>query len=165
ASVVAIIIGSIHVASNIFDFQLFDTHEEKFAAIPETDAANNVVTPETTEPETSTVLVESPPTSQKTPNETDLIASLLAPPNLPSLAPPGWPPPSRAPQASLNGNRADQDSSTPNLPSNPPTLSPPPLPSVAPPSKGDVPGSTPPTPADPRSNRQSAQAVPPPAAN
>ena len=165
ASVVAIIIGSIHVASNIFDFQLFDTHEEKFAAIPETDAANNVVTPETTEPETSTVLVESPPTSQKTPNETDLIASLLAPPNLPSLAPAGSPPPVPAPQASLNWNPAGQDSSTPNLPSNPPTLSPPSLPSVVPTSKGDVTGSIPPTPADPRSNRQSAQAVPPPAAN
>jgi localization factor PodJL len=161
ASVVAIIVGSIQFASNIFDFQLFDTHEAKFAVGSETDAANNVMTAETTESETSTALAESQPAPPKAPNETDLIASLLAPPNLPNLAPAASPPPAPAVQAPLDLNPAGQVSSTSNLATNPPTVSPS-LPAVVPPPKADVTGSIPRTPADPRTSRP-AQAAQPPA--
>jgi localization factor PodJL len=160
ASIVAIIIGSIQFASNIFDFRLFDTHEAKFAAGSETDATNNEIATETIESETSTALAESQPASPKAPNETDLLASLLAPPALPSLAPAAPPPAAAAPapQAPLNLNPAGQVSS----PSNLLTLSPPLL-GVVPAPKGDVTGSIARTPADPRSNRQPA--AQPPAAD
>src|SRR5262249_43530683 len=72
ASVAAIIIGSIQFASNIFDFRLFDTREAKFAAGSETDATINEIPAETTEPETSTALIESPPAAPAASNENDL---------------------------------------------------------------------------------------------
>ena len=47
ASIVAIIIGSIQFASNIFDFGIFDTNETKLVSSPEPDTANSEIAAET----------------------------------------------------------------------------------------------------------------------
>jgi localization factor PodJL len=159
ASIVAIIIGSIQFASNIFDFRLFDTHDAKFASGFETDATNSEIVAGTTESETSTALAESQPAPRAAPDETDLTASLLAPPALPSLTP-AAPPPAAAPQAPANLNPTSQLSPPSNLPANLPNLSPPPV-GVVPAPKSDVTGSIARTPADPRSTRQPAQTAQP----
>ena len=158
ASIVAIIIGSIQFASNIFDFRLFDTREAKFAAGSETDTAQDAIVADTGDSETATARIESqPPSAAK---DADLTASLLAPPDLPSPAPVAQPAPAVAPavapQAQLNTNPADQSWLIPNLPA----LSAPPS-DTAPAPKSDVTGSIARTPADSRSNRPPAQAAQP----
>ena len=122
ASIVAIIIGSIQFASNIFDFGIFDTREAKLATASEMDAANSEMAADTAELETSAALAESQPTSPTTPAETDITASLLAPPPLPSLAPATPPPPVATAPPSLNLNSAEQLSSALNLPMLSPSL-------------------------------------------
>jgi localization factor PodJL len=158
ASVVAIIVGSIQFASNIFDFGIFDTREAKLATASEMDAANSEMAAGTAELETSAALAESQPTSPTTPAETDITASLLAPPPLPSLAPATPPPPVATAPPSLNLNSAEQLSSALNLPMLSPSLL-----GTAPTPKGDVTGSIARAPADSRSNRQPAQTAQPPA--
>ena len=153
ACIVAIIIGSIQFASNLFDFGIFDTREAKLATAAEMDAANSEVAADTAELETSAALAESQPTSPTIPAETDIPPSLLAPPPLPSLAP-ATPPPS------LNLNSAEQLSSAPNLPMLSPSLL-----GTSPTPKGDVTGSIARAPADSRSNRQPVQTTQPPAAD
>jgi len=155
ASIVAIIIGSIQFASNIFDFGIFNTREAKLAIASEMDAANSEVAADTAELETSAALAESQPT---TPAETDITASLLAPPPLPSLAPATPPPSVATAPPSLNLNSAEQLSSALNPPMLSPSL-------LGPTPKGDVTGSIAPAPADSRSNRQPAQTAQPPAAD
>jgi localization factor PodJL len=159
ASIVAIVIGSIQFASNIFDFGIFGAHDARLAAGSETDAANNEMAANTIEPETPAALVESQPAP---PAETDLIASLLAPPPLPSLTPAAPPPVAGAapPPVPLNLSPAEQIS--PIL--NPRMLSPP-LIALAPAPKADVTGSIARAPADSRSNRQPAQTAQPPASD
>ncbi|MGB6415915.1 MAG: hypothetical protein WBF50_04840, partial [Pseudolabrys sp.] len=158
ASIVAIIIGSIQFASNIFDFGIFNTREARLATASEMDAANSEIAADTAVLETSAALAESQPTSPTTPADTDIIASLLAPPPLPSLAPATPPPPVATAPPSLNLNSAEQLSSALNLPMLSPSL-------LGPTPKGDVTGSIVPAPADPRSNRQPAQTAQPPAAD
>jgi localization factor PodJL len=158
ASVVAIIVGSIQFASNIFDFGIFDTREAKLATASEMDAANSEMAADTAELETSAALAESQPTSPTTPAETDITASLLAPPPLPSLAPANPPPSVATAPPSLNLNSAEQLSSALNLPMLSPSLL-----GTAPTPKGDVTGSIARAPADSRSNRQPAQTAQPPA--
>jgi localization factor PodJL len=158
ASVVAIIVGSIQFASNIFDFGIFDTREAKLATASEMDAANSEMAAGTAELETSAALAESQPTSPTTPAETDITASLLAPPPLPSLAPANPPPSVATAPPSLNLNSAEQLSSALNLPMLSPSLL-----GTAPTPKGDVTGSIARAPADSRSNRQPAQTAQPPA--
>jgi len=155
ASIVAIIIGSIQFASNIFDFGIFNTREAKLAIASEMDAANSEVAADTAELETSAALAESQPT---TPAETDITASLLAPPPLPSLAPATPPPSVATAPPSLNLNSAEQLSSALNPPMLSPSL-------LGPTPKGDVTGSIAPATADSRSNRQPAQTAQPPAAD
>jgi localization factor PodJL len=155
ASIVAIIIGSIQFASNIFDFGIFNTREARLATASEMDAANSEIAADTAELETSAALAESQPT---TPADTDIIASLLAPPPLPSLAPATPPPPVATAPPSLNLNSAEQLSSALNLPMLSPSL-------LGPAPKGDVTGSIVPAPVDSRSNRQPAQTAQPPAAD
>ncbi|MGB8754050.1 MAG: hypothetical protein WCD26_00340, partial [Pseudolabrys sp.] len=158
ASIVAIIIGSIQFASNIFDFGIFNTREARLATASEMDAANSEIAADTAELETSAALAESQPTSPTTRADTDIIASLLAPPPLPSLAPATPPPPVATAPPSLNLNSAEQLSSALNLPMLSPSL-------LGPAPKGDVTGSIAPAPADSRSNRQPAQTAQPPAAD
>jgi localization factor PodJL len=158
ASIVAIIIGSIQFASNIFDFGIFNTREARLATASEMDAANSEIAADTAELETSAALAESQPTSPTTRADTDIIASLLAPPPLPSLAPATPPPPVATAPPSLNLNSAEQLSSALNLPMLSPSL-------LGPTPKGDVTGSIVPAPADTRSNRQPAQTAQPPAAD
>ena len=158
ASIVAIIIGSIQFASNIFDFGIFNTREAKLAIASEMDAANSEVAADTAELETSAALAESQPTSPTTPAETDITASLLAPPPLPSLAP-ATPPPSVA-TAPPSLNSAERPSSGLNLPMLSPSLL-----GTAPAPKGDVTGSIARAPFDSQSNRQPAQTAQPPAAD
>ena len=158
ASIVAIIIGSIQFASNIFDFGIFNTREARLATASEMDAANSEIAADTAELETSAALAESQPTSPTTPADTDIIASLLAPPPLPSLAPATPPPSVATAPPSLNLNSAEQLSSALNLPMLSPSL-------LGPTPKGDVTGSIVPAPADSRSNRQPAQTAQPPAAD
>jgi localization factor PodJL len=158
ASIVAIIIGSIQFASNIFDFGIFNTREARLATASEMDAANSEIAADTAELETSAALAESQPTSPTTRADTDIIASLLAPPPLPSLAPATPPPPVATAPPSSNLNSAEQLSSALNLPMLSPSL-------LGPTPKGDVTGSIVPAPADTRSNRQPAQTAQPPAAD
>ncbi len=160
ASIVAIIIGSIQVASNIFDFGIFDTREAKLATASEMDAANSEMAADTAELETSAALAESQPTSPTTPAETDITASLLAPPPLPSLAPATPPPSAATAPPSLNLNSAEKASSGLNLPMLSPSLL-----GTAPTPKGDVTGSIARAPLDSQSNGQPAQTAQPPAAD
>ena len=162
ASIVAIIIGSIQLASNIFDFGIFDTSETKFAApSPETDAANGGIAAETPESETSTALADGQPASLSAPAtgtaDADTTASLLAPPTLPSLTPALPPPPATAaPAQPLNLNEIGQGS-LPIL--NPPTLNAPFL-GTAPGPKAHITGSIASAPATPPATRQAAPAQP-----
>ena len=164
ASIVAIIVGSIQFASNIFDFGIFDTNETKVAApSPETDTANGGIAEEAPESETSAALVDGQPASPSAPAlgaaDADTTASLLAPPTLPSLTP-ALPPPlaTAAPaQPPLNLNEIGKGS-LPIL--NPPALNAPFL-GTAPGPKADITGSIARAPAAPPATRQPAPAAQP----
>jgi localization factor PodJL len=163
ASIISIIVGSIQFASNIFDFEIFNTNETKVAApSPETDTANGDIAAEAPESETPATLADGQPALPDAPAlgtaDTDTTASLLAPPTLPSLTP-ALPPPlaTAAPaQPPLNLNEIGQGS-LPIL--NPPALNAPFL-GTAPGPKADITGSIPRAPAAP-ATRQSAPAAQP----
>jgi localization factor PodJL len=163
-SIVAIIVGSIQFASNIFDFEIFDTNETKVAApSPETDTANGSIAAEAPESETSTTLaddqVASPSAPATSAADADTAASLLVPPTLPSLTP-ALPPPvaTAAPaQPPLNLNEIGQGSLRIL---NPPTLNAPFL-GTAPGPKADITGSIARAPAAPLATRQPAPAAQP----
>ena len=153
ASIVAIIIGSIHYASKIFDFGIFDTIDAKFAAYPKADTANSDAALETTESETS-ALAEGQSAPLNTPAaaaDADITASLLTPPTLPILTPatPQSVTPSTSLQPPLNLLEAAKGLSGPNSPPlNAPLLGAPPA------ARNDVTGSIARAPADARAARQ-----------
>ena len=164
ASIVAIIVGSIQFASNVFDFGIFDTIDAKFANSPDPDTASTDIAAEPAEPETATALADDQPKSATAPAtapapavaDADVTASLLAPPTLPSLT--RAVPPARAvapiqPPLSLSPTA---QTSSPILIS--PTLNPPLL-GGAPGQKSDVTGSLPRAPADARPKPPAAQPV------
>ncbi|HEY6755029.1 MAG TPA: hypothetical protein VI077_09985 [Pseudolabrys sp.] len=85
ASIVAIIVGSIHLTNNIFDFGIFDTIEAKLTSSPETDRAKSDVAAKSAENETVARIANVTPESKTT--DSDLTSTLLGPPTLPSLTP------------------------------------------------------------------------------
>jgi localization factor PodJL len=161
ASIVAIIVGSVQLTSNIFDFGIFDTNDAKVATNLGTDtdagAGQNAET-------TASVVDNQKDVPARA--DADITATLLAPPTLPSLTPAtptpkvgtmGVPP-------SVNSREIDNGTApTSNLPLpvlNPPLLS---APVVALPSgsKGDVTGSVARPPSDVAINRPPAPAASP----
>ena len=93
ASIVAIIAGSFQLLGNIFDFSIFDTIENKFAANIDSDAVGT----DAEEGDSATVaaIPNDEPTSPGTvdaappaaPRSADVIANLLSPQSLPGLTP------------------------------------------------------------------------------
>jgi len=164
ASIVAIIVGSIQFATNIFDFGLFDRYEAK---VTETDSATSEIGAVADETETSTALAESPPASPEVPAEADLVASLLAPPSLPGSTPAGPPPTALAAPPQMQSNQVPSTLTSASQvwsAFGPPALSVP-IPGTAPAPKSDVTGAIARAPADSRANRQPAQGVQPPTAD
>jgi localization factor PodJL len=96
ASIVAIIVGSIHFAGNIFNFSVFDSNSTKVASNLDAESDTNVISVPSTEIETVAGLPGEQPAlanpaestdSPASPVDSDITASLLAPPVLPSLTP------------------------------------------------------------------------------
>jgi localization factor PodJL len=160
ASIVAIVIGSIQFAGNIFDFGFFDSNGAKVAQDLETD------TPTGDEPGTSAEAdtggpaaladtqpgLPNAPAAARAASDADITASLLAPPTMPILTP-AKPPVAAAMPAVQPPLAPPQTVQVPPLVTIPPALSAPFL--TAPPeSKADVTGSVTRAPADARSNRQ-----------
>jgi localization factor PodJL len=152
ASIVAIIVGSIQVTSNIFDFG-FDSSEVKLVSNPETDNANSDTAIQNAENDTAAGIAGDKPDRPGTP-DADITATLLAPPTLPSLTP-ASPAPKTGPAAVFDTGEG------PSLALNPPLLNPPFLGRSAP--KSDVTGSVARQPAEARPSRQTASAAQPPA--
>jgi localization factor PodJL len=161
ASIVAIIIGSIHYASRIFNFGIFDTIDAKFAASPETDTANSNAASDAADPETSTAFADGQSAPVNTPAaaaDADATASLLAPQTLPILTPAAPPQsvttstPLQPPLNLLEAAKGLSGANSPQL--NAPLLG---VPSVA---KNDVTGSIARAPADVRAARQPAMQAP-----
>ncbi len=158
ASVIAIIIGSIQFASNIFDFGIFDTNDAKIANNAEPDSPDGDMALENNEAETATTLADDQPASPSAPATTpagaDITSSLLVPPTLPGLTP-------AAPRTNT-GSAAIQPplalSPLPQAPSSMlyPPVSSPPLQGGAPVQKSDVTGSIARAPADAPPNKQPA---------
>ncbi len=100
ASIVAIIVGSIQFASNVFNFGIFDTNDAKFATTADPDPANSDVAEDPAETGAATTLADDPPKPASAPvttaapaaPDTDVTSSLLAPPALPGLTPAAPPP-------------------------------------------------------------------------
>jgi len=162
ASIVAIVIGSIQFAGNIFNFGFFDSNNTKLSQ--DFDA----VTPTSDEPGTADAdagLADSEAAANQTPalapatSNADITASLLAPPTLPAPAPakPAAVPAMPAIQPPLNMNQAPQRS----LPVTAvPALNAPPPSAPLPEAKADVTGSVARAPAG---NRPPQTATQPPA--
>ncbi len=106
ASIVAIIVGSIQFASNVFNFGIFDTDDAKFATTADPDTANSDVAEDPAETGAATLADDqSKPatapavTAAPAAPDTDVTSSLLAPPALPGLMPAAPPPaPIQTPQ-------------------------------------------------------------------
>ena len=160
ASIVAIIVGSIQFAGNIFDFGIFDTNDAKFANSARTgygkrrhrlrylrvrDIGHSRRRP-------ARLLERAAGCASKCTGRCRCHLTLLVPPTLPSLTPAAPPPAASAvpTQPPLNLNPTGQGS--PSLLS-PPALNPSSL-GTAPGPKGDVTGSIARAPADARPNRQ-----------
>ena len=162
ASIVAIIVGSIQFASNVFDFGIFDTNDAKTANSAELDTLNSDVALENSETETATALADdrlaSPGAAAKAPADTDFTASLLVPPTLPSLTP--APPPANARTATSQQPLAlSPPAQAPSSILYPPAMNAPPpaaAPAPTPAPKSDVTGSIARAPADARPNKQPA---------
>jgi len=156
ASVVAIMIGSVHYASRIFDFGIFDTIDAKFTSNPEPDSANNDTTADAIEAETSAALAESQPAAVTPPTaaaDADVTAALLSPSTLPILTPAApqtitAPAPLQPPLNLLEAAQGFLESKSPPL--NAPLLG------VPPAAKNDVTGSIGRAPAEARAPRQPA---------
>ena len=161
ASVVAIIIGSIQFASNIFDFGIFDTNDAKIANSSEPDSPDGDIALENNGADTATTLADDQPASPSapatTPAGTDITSSLLVPPTLPSLTPAA--PPTNTGSAAIQPPLVlSPPSQAPSSMLYPPALSIP-LQGGAPAQKSDVTGSIARTPADAPPNKQPAQAA------
>jgi len=171
ASIVAIIVGSIQFASNIFNFGIFDTSETKLTSSPEPDPPNGdtSVAADTTAPATSPTLADGNPAPSSAPAakaaDADITSSLLAPSTLPSLtsaAPSGSPTVAAPAPAPVVRPRPGLDPTAQASPpaSNLPPLSAP-LPGSAPATKSDVTGSIARAPADVSASRQPAPTAQP----
>jgi localization factor PodJL len=165
ASIVAIIVGSIQFAGNVFDFSIFDTNDAKIAKNFATDSANSDFTAASTGVESADTLAveqaETPsPAAIAPPAPTadiNIAANLLAPSALPGLTPPAPKTGAAAIPAPLSLNQAMQGS--PAL-LNPPALNAPPLGSAGE-SKSDVTGSVTRRPAEASTPRQPAWSAQP----
>ncbi len=116
ASIVAIVIGSIQFAGNIFNFGFFDSNSTKLTQDFDADAPTGDEPDADADTGTSPSRADNQPASDQAPanapatSNTDITASLLAPPTLPAPAPanpavvPGMP----AIQPPLNINQAAQ---------------------------------------------------------
>ncbi len=155
ASIVAFIVGSIQFAGNVFNFGIFDTNDAKFATTADPDTANTDTAEDSAEPGVAATLADDQPKPTTAPAaDTDVTASLLAPPTLPGLTPATPPAAAAAPiQTPLNPSPTPQASS-PLLIS--PILNPPLL-GGAPRQKSDVTGSIARAPADARPTQPAAQ--------
>jgi len=154
ASIVAIIVGSIQFTSNTFDFGIFDWNANLTSNF-ETDNANSVNALQDAENET-TGGIASDKFDRAT--DTDLAATLLAPPTLPSLTPARPVPKAGGAAVPLPLNSFDTGGG-PSLVLNPPLLNPP-LPGESGP-KSDDSGSVVRPPAEARPNRQPAPGAQP----
>ena len=169
ASIVAIIVGSIQFASNIFNFGIFDTSETKLTSSPEPDLPNSdtSIAAETTAPAASPTLADGNPAPSSAPAakaaDADITSSLLAPPTLPSLTPaaPSGSPTVAAPAPVVRPRPGLEPTAQASPPaSNSPPLSAP-LPGSAPATKNDVTGSIARAPADVSASRQPAPTAQP----
>jgi localization factor PodJL len=141
ASIVAIVIGSIQFAGNIFNFGFFDSNNTKLTLDFDADTPTGDEPNADTDTGASSTFADSQMPSNQTPalapaaSNADITASLLAPPTLPAPAPakpaaiPGMP----AVQPPLNINQAAQNK--------PPATAMPALSMPLPESKADVTGS------------------------
>jgi localization factor PodJL len=160
ASIVAIVIGSIQLTSNIFDFRIFESQDAKLANTFATDANGDSAVQNLENETTASIAVEKTDTS-KLP-EGDGTANLLAAPALPSLTP-ARPTTKSDPAAPLSLNIFDSSSDGPAPVLNPPLLNPPAL--GAPTPKNEATGAIARNATETRPNRQSAPAAQPSAAD
>jgi localization factor PodJL len=156
ASIVAIVVGSIQLTSNIFDFQILESQDTKLVSTFATDANSDSAVKNTENETTASIAVDKTDTS-KLP-EDDGTANLLAPPTLPSLTParPTTKPGTAAPLP-LTMLDSSGDGSAQLL--NPPLLNPPAL--AAPTPKNEATGTIARNTTETRPNRQSAPAAQP----
>jgi localization factor PodJL len=156
ASIVAIVIGSIQLTSNIFDFQIFESQDAKLANTFATDANSDSAVQNAENETTASIAVEKTDTS-KLP-EGDGTANLLAAPALPSLTP-ARPTTKADPAAPLSLNTFDSSSDGRAPVLNPPLLNPPAL--GAPTPKNEATAAIARNATETRPNRQSAPAAQP----
>jgi localization factor PodJL len=166
ASIVAIVVGSIQFAGNIFNFGIFDTIGVKLTQDLQTDTPTGDEPDATAEADTGTPagdLLASPnaPAAPRAQSDAEITASLLAPPTMPVVTPakpsaatgmPAVQPPMGVPPAAQ----------APSPVTNPLALNLP-LPVAPLESKPDVTGSVSRAPADTRNNRQQQAPATPPA--
>jgi localization factor PodJL len=109
ASIVAIVVGSIQFAGNIFDFGFFDSNDAKLVKSSGIDTAETDTTASAYETQQSTTLADeqSAPASRAndappiTPADAAALAKLFTPPAVPSLTP-ASPPTASAPPLNLS---------------------------------------------------------------
>jgi len=155
ASIVAIVVGSIQLTSNIFDFRILESQDTKLANTFSTDA-NSDSTVQNTENETTASIAVDKTDTSKSPE--DGTANLLAAPTLPSLTParPTTKPGTAAP---LPLTMLDSSGDGPAQLLNPPLLNPPAL--AAPTPKNEGAAAIARNAAETRPNRQSAPTAQP----
>ena len=168
ASIVAIVVGSIQFAGNIFNFGFFDTNGVKLTQDLETDTPTGDEPDATAEADTGTPadnLLASPnaPAIPRAQSDAEITASLLAPPTMPVVTP-AKPPAASAIPVVQPPMGLPQAAQAPSPVTNPLALSPP-LPTAPVESKSEVTGSISRAPADSRNNRQQQAPVTPPAAD
>jgi len=166
ASIVAIVVGSIQFAGNIFNFGFFDAIGVKLTQDLETDTPTGDEPDATAEADTGTPadnLLASPnaPAAPRAQSDAEITASLLAPPTMPVVTP-AKPPAATGTPAVQPPMGFPQAAQAPSPVTNPLALSVP-LPAAAPESKADVTGSVSRAPADGRNNRQQQAPATPPA--
>jgi localization factor PodJL len=157
ASIVAIIVGSIQIASNIFDFGILSTNEAKLSVSSEPDSTNTALDADDANSEPTEALTDSAPVPNApslTATGSDLTASLLAPSALSALTP-------AAPASSIP---TPADSGAPALaPSSSLTPAAAPLSGASGSAKPEVTGSIARTPSESAPNRQATPIAQPPA--
>jgi len=158
ASIVAIVIGSIQITSNIFDIRIFESQDTRLANTFQTDANSNSAVQNPENETTASIAVDKTDTPRLP--EGDAMANLLAAPTLPSLTP-ARPTTKPDPAAPLPLNMFDSSSDGPPPMLNPPLLNPPAL--TAPAPKNEATGAVARNATEIRPNRQSVPAAQPPA--
>jgi localization factor PodJL len=155
ASIVAIVVGSIQLTSNIFDFQIFESQDNKLANTFATDVNSGSAVQNTENETTASIAVDKTDTSKP---EDDGTANLLAPPTLPSLTP-ARPTTKAGTAAPLPLAMLDSSGDGSAQLLNPPLLNPPAL--TAPTPKNEATGAIARNATETRPNRQSAPAAQP----